>query len=116
MDGAVPAANYVISQYPAVGTKDEMRARLRMERRLELAEEGHRFYDLVRWNIQTPGYAKSEIDAYFAYEAPKIPSGAFLNPPCSFTNNQDEFLPIPQGQIDLVGSDILKQNPGYSGN
>lgn len=116
LDGAVPAANYVINTYPAVGTQDEMRARLRMERKLELGEEGHRFFDLLRWNVQTPGYAKSEIDAYFDYEAPKIPSGAFLNPKCSFTNNQDEFLPLPQAQIDLLGSDILKQNPGYGGN
>jgi len=115
-DGAADAANYQITTYPAVGTKDQMRARLRMERKLELGEEGHRFYDLIRWNIQTPGYAKAEIDAYFAYEAPKIPSGAFINPNCTFTPNQDEYLPIPQSQIDLVGSDILKQNPGYSGN
>jgi len=53
----------------------------------------------------------STINAYLAYEAPKLPSGALVG--AVFTANQDEYLPIPQGQIDLVGSTILTQNPGY---
>jgi len=30
-----------------------------------------------------------------------------------FTASKNEYLPIPQTQIDLVGKDILKQNAGY---
>jgi hypothetical protein len=30
-----------------------------------------------------------------------------------FTANKNEYLPIPQTQIDIQGKDILKQNPGY---
>ncbi len=36
---------------PAGLTKDEMRERLRNERRVELCFEGHRFYDVRRWKI-----------------------------------------------------------------
>ena len=110
MDGAVPAANYLITQYPAVGTQAEMRTRVRMERKLELSGEGHRFYDLMRWGAD----GKALIRAYIAYEKDKYPSGAYAG--ISFTDNQDELLPIPQAQIDIVGSDILKQNPGFGGN
>tara|TARA_B100000497_G_C7569047_1_gene342952 strand:+ start:651 stop:860 length:210 start_codon:yes stop_codon:yes gene_type:complete len=29
------------------------------------------------------------------------------------TSGKSEYLPIPQNEIDLQGSDILIQNPGY---
>jgi hypothetical protein len=31
----------------------------------------------------------------------------------SFTSGKSEYYPIPQGQIDIQGSDVLTQNPGY---
>lgn len=107
MKGGKPAANYVISEYPAsqFATKESARTALRFERRLELGDEGHRFFDLVRWGIAEP-----TINAYLAYEGTKLPTtlgGA------KFQANQDEYLPIPQTQIDLQGKDVLKQNPGY---
>jgi len=110
MDGASPAANYVINQYTTLGTQAEARAIVRMERKLELSGEGHRFYDLMRWGAD----GKALIRAYIAYEKDKYPSGAYAG--ISFSDNQDELLPIPQNQIDLLGSDVLKQNPGYGGN
>jgi starch-binding outer membrane protein, SusD/RagB family len=110
MDGAVPAANYVIAPYATLGTQANARAIVRMERKLELSGEGHRFYDLMRWGAD----GKTLIKAFIAYEKDKYPSGAYAG--ISFTDGQDELLPIPQNQIDLLGSDILKQNPGYSGN
>lgn len=105
---ALPAANYVINTYAAPGTKSEMLDRVRMERKLELSGEGHRFYDLVRWGI-----AKSDIDAYLAYERKFLPI-TFAD--SKFDAGIDELLPIPQDQIDLLGKDILKQNPGFGGN
>ena len=64
---------------------------VKMQRRLELATEGwDRFTDLVRWG-----------DAATAL--------AFKH----FTAGRDELLPIPQSEIDLVGSETLSQNPGY---
>ncbi|MBO0934922.1 RagB/SusD family nutrient uptake outer membrane protein [Fibrella sp. HMF5335] len=102
-----PAANYVINLYPAAqfATKEAARAAVRFERRLELGDEGQRFFDLVRWGIAEP-----TINAYLTYEGTKLPTtlgGA------RFKAQKDEYLPIPQSQIDLQGKDVLAQNPGY---
>lgn len=100
------AANYVVEPYTAAWTDaNAARAAVRFERKLELGMEGHRFYDLVRW-----GTAKAELDAYFALD------GTILNAALGgsvFNPGKDELLPIPQNQIDLVGTDILVQNPGF---
>jgi starch-binding outer membrane protein, SusD/RagB family len=100
-----PAANYVVEPYTAAWT-DAAVARLavRFERKLELGMEGHRFYDLVRW-----GTAKAELDAYFALDGVLLPA-AMGN--TAFTEKH-VWLPIPQNQIDLVGSSKLIQNPGF---
>ncbi|KAB7731364.1 RagB/SusD family nutrient uptake outer membrane protein [Rudanella paleaurantiibacter] len=107
--GGTPAAKYVINEYPAsvFASKASATAALRFERRLELGDEGHRFFDLVRWGI-----AAQTLNAYLQYEgaASRLPTtlgGA------TFTAGQDELLPIPQAQIDIQGKDVLKQNPGY---
>jgi hypothetical protein len=107
MRGSAPAANYVISPYPAsaFATKESARTAVRFERRLELGDEGHRFFDLVRWGIAAP-----TINAYLTYEGRILPTtlgGA------RFTAGRDEVLPIPQAQIDLQKG-VLTQNPGYN--
>lgn len=100
------AANYVIDIYKtAFASKDAARTAVRFERKLELSGEGHRFFDLVRW-----GTAATELNAYLTYESTKL-SGALGG--SKFTPNKNEYLPLPQDQIDLVGKDILIQNPGY---
>ena len=99
------AANYVISTYPSFANQAQARTAVRFERKLELSGEGHRFYDLVRWGI-----AKEVLDAYLLHEK------KFLNTPfieASFTINKNEYLPIPQNEIDLQGAEVLIQNPGY---
>ena len=55
------------------------------ERRLELAMEGHRFFDLVRTN-----------------QASSVIPG--------FVEGKHEVFPIPQQEVDISG---LTQNPGY---
>ncbi|HSL87172.1 MAG TPA: RagB/SusD family nutrient uptake outer membrane protein, partial [Bacteroidales bacterium] len=93
-----PAANYVIGLYNAAWTDANIaREAVRFERKLELGMEGHRFYDLVRW-----GVAKQELDFYFALDGQLLAAALGGS---SFTTGRDELLPMPQNQVDLMGSD-----------
>lgn len=79
---------------PDVTTTDQgmLRDAIRFERRIELAMEHDRFFDLVRWGI----------------------SGSVLQAAgkTNFNPSRDNLLPIPQQQIDLSGG-VLTQNPLY---
>jgi hypothetical protein len=79
---------------PDITTTDQalLREAIRKERRIELAMEHDRFFDLVRWGI-----AQDVLQA-----AGKT----------NFINSRDVLLPIPQTQIDLSAGK-LTQNPGY---
>ncbi|HKP32839.1 MAG TPA: RagB/SusD family nutrient uptake outer membrane protein [Chitinophagaceae bacterium] len=110
-----PAANYKISLYPAGYFTDKATARkaIMFERKLELAMEGHRFFDLQRWN--TGGSMAAELNAYIAAEKPR-PSIFSVNTSAVFTANKNEIYPIPQAIIDYEnsrGGIHIKQNPGY---
>lgn len=103
-DGTM-AANYVVDTYKSAWTDKEVaKLAVRFERKLELGMEGHRFYDLVRWNT-----VQAEMDAYLAYDSQFL-GAAFGG--AKFTAIH-KILPIPQDQIDLVGKEILIQNPGF---
>lgn len=98
------AKNLNIASYPAEGwTQDYARKALRWERRLELAMEGQRFFDLVRWGI-----AADVLNQYFRTEGERrdyLKEG-------KFDKNQDEYIPIPQQQINFTEG-IYTQNPGW---
>ena len=74
---------------------------LRHERRMELAMEAHRWFDLVRW-----GNTKAHMEAYQATE-----SEAARSHMATFVEGKHELLPIPTKEIEL--NTKLKQNPGY---
>ena len=104
LDGSAEAANYKISLYDNSGwTKESARKALRFERRLELAMEGHRFYDLNRWGI-----INQVINDYYQVEGERVDylKGSTFQP------NKHEYLPIPQREIDLA-PELYSQNPGY---
>ena len=106
VDGA-PAANYSIAQYPGPWTDQTMaRNAVRFERKLELSGEGHRFFDLVRWGIAEP-----TLNAYLNYERSQVSASPFVG--ATFNAGKDEYMPIPQREIDILGADVLQQNPGY---
>lgn len=96
-------STYRISTYSSFADQEAARKALRIERRLELGLEGYRFFDLVRW-----GVAKSTIDAYLAVEGGRKP---YLQS-ASFTAGRDEYLPVPQQQINLSRG-LYQQLPGY---
>ncbi len=100
----LPSANYNVGLYNDPWT-DQATARdaVRFERRLELALEGHRFFDLVRWGI-----AGDYINAYLQAEQPRLPNDLTG---VTFTKGKNEYFPIPQSELDLDKN--LKQNPGY---
>ncbi|MBW3469726.1 RagB/SusD family nutrient uptake outer membrane protein [Arthrospiribacter ruber] len=105
-DNGQPAANYVVELYNSPWTDaNTARTAVRFERNLELGMEGHRFYDLVRWGI-----AKEAIDFYLALDGTLLQAALGGS---VFTAGRDELLPIPQNQIDLMGSDKVRQNPGF---
>jgi starch-binding outer membrane protein, SusD/RagB family len=98
MDGAIPAANYVINQYPLSGYPFDSQANARlalyMERKLELGQEGHRYFDLNRWGITV-----TELNRALTYEK-SMPWGnsMYYN---AIVGPEDVTYPIPQRQIDL---------------
>jgi hypothetical protein len=99
------AANYVISLYNTPWTdKTAAINAIRFERKLELSGEGHRFFDLVRWGI-----AKDVLTKYLANESVKLVT---MFGGATFRDGK-EYLPIPQAQIDIQGTDVLKQNTCY---
>lgn len=76
------------------GTATLTKQMLSDERRVELAFENHRLYDLVRM-----GLGESTLGAFASSEG------------FSFVAT-DLLLPIPQGEINISGG-ALTQNPGY---
>lgn len=97
------AANYLIGLYSSFNSYDEALEALRLERRLEFAQEGHRFFDLVRW-----GVAAEVMNQYFEVERTRRTHLSNA----TFTAGVNEYSPIPQIQIDL-GRGLITQNPGY---
>ncbi len=103
-----PWALYRIGLYPSFPSVAYARAAVRYERRLELAMEGQRFFDLRRW-----GGADTVIANYVAVEKNRIPYLALAN---AFTLPKFALYPIPSVQIELSrvqGQDRLVQNPGW---
>ncbi|MDR1740044.1 MAG: RagB/SusD family nutrient uptake outer membrane protein [Bacteroidales bacterium] len=76
-----------------LGGQDGIRLALRHERRVELAMEGHRWFDIVRWGI-----AKETMDAYKAGETQEV-----QNAMSTFVKDRNEYFPLPQYEIDLSG-------------
>lgn len=93
---------YDVEPYSGTFTQEEALKRLKFERRVELAMESDRFFDLVRW-----GEAEAVLNAYYAAEAQvcTIYSNAH------FTKNKNEYLPIPFAQIS-ASNGIYDQNCG----
>lgn len=81
-------------------------ATLRHERRCELAMEGHRWFDLVRWEGVDGNGLKAHMDAYKAQESADVQHHIQ-----EFVAGKHELLPIPQEERQLDPQ--LSQNPGY---
>jgi starch-binding outer membrane protein, SusD/RagB family len=97
--GITQPDNYLAS----VASKEEMRALIRNERRLELSFEGHRFWDLRRWGLSLVETANGYFNngtrySEFSVEERRYPSFA-------------TYMPIPNDET-LKFSE-LEQNNGW---
>jgi hypothetical protein len=111
-----PAANYQISEYPTFGSQADALEAIRFERKLELAMEGHRFFDLVRWHVNSsrsalPFDMVSFMNDYYQTEGAKRPHIAGSN-----FEERNLYTPIPDAVIansTVNGVQNITQNPGY---
>ena len=107
-DASITWANYQIGTYDAPWTDaDAARTAVRMERRLELAMEGHRFFDLRRWGI-----AEQVLNSYLEVEQTRR---AYLTAASPYTARH-QWYPLPTVQIELSeveGTSTLQQNTGW---
>ncbi|HZO18696.1 MAG TPA: RagB/SusD family nutrient uptake outer membrane protein, partial [Gemmatimonadaceae bacterium] len=106
-DPSITWAVYRVGQYPAFPTQAYARTAVRYERRLELAMEGQRFFDLKRWQI-----ADQVLNEYVAIEKTRRP---YLTAAQTFAARH-YLYPIPAIQIELSkvdGQERLTQNTGW---
>ena len=82
--------HFAIGKYNGSYSKEEAMKIIKMERRLELAMESERFFDLVRW-----GDAATVINRFYSSESEKM---EFLKD-SKFTSNKNEYLPVPFEQL-----------------
>lgn len=80
--------------------QEDLRKAIRHERRVELAMEGHRWFDITRWGI-----AKETMDTYMAGETKEAKELYG-----TFQKGKHELFPIPSKEIDLSG---IEQNPNW---
>jgi starch-binding outer membrane protein, SusD/RagB family len=100
-DGTTPAATYMVKPYPSFADKTYAEKALFMERKLELGQEGHRWFDLNRW-----GTTQTELTRILNYEK-TMPWGANLYGNATVGASVVKY-PIPQRQIDLSNGKLTQ--------
>ena len=102
MDGKVydqAAANYRIGLYKTpFASKDEALKALKKERRLELALEGHRFFDLARWGEIGP-----ENQQYIEFESDYLPKYKGLT-----YDDKWICMPLPFDEINTMEGRLVQ--------
>jgi hypothetical protein len=81
---------------------------IKNERRWELAFEGGRYYDLLRWHDAAAAFEKVK-------NIPAMDEGKSAPHTTIFRTETGGFLPIPNSQI-LLSDGPLVQNPGWEGS
>ena len=101
IETADPATQLPAFPYGAYSdNQSDLRLAIRHERRVELAMESHRWFDLVRWGI-----AAETMNAYKQTESDEVK--AVMS---DFVAGRNEYFPLPQYEMDLSDFD---QNEGW---
>lgn len=112
---AVDAINVVRDRanmpFISVGSQSELRTKVRHERRIELAFEEHRFWDIRRWGIA------GDPEVLTIYRVDMDANGDLIDDGKEIweTRTWDDanyLFPIPQGEIDK-NPNLLPNNSGY---
>ncbi|MCQ0110505.1 RagB/SusD family nutrient uptake outer membrane protein [Zhouia amylolytica] len=115
LDLAVQAINTVRDRANmppiALAGQDELRAKLRHERRIELVFEEHRFWDIRRWGIA------GDPEVLTIYRVDMDANGDLIDDgkevwETRTWNDRDYLFPIPQSEIDK-NPNLKPNNPGY---
>ena len=110
LDDASTRATYRVGTYDDAWTdQNAAREAVRLERRLELALEGHRWFDLRRYGTQ---YAINTMNTYFDREEQRRPYLQNHNT----VEEKHMLFPLPTSAILLSqqeGTATLRQNPGF---
>ena len=102
-----------IALYPAsyFSTKEQARQCLQWERRLEMAMENGRYFDLRRWGI-----ASQTLNSFFEKEKDVVYDGqayAQYYKDAHYTPAKNEYFPLPYIQLYYVPG-LYTQNKGYN--
>lgn len=103
---AYTATDYYTTTTPSTG--DKLKDAIRHERRVELAMESHRWYDLVRWYGGDNG-----LDNYMNVIYKNTESELAQNQMAAFRKGVNEIFPIPEEEFKLNLALQGNQNPGY---
>lgn len=98
--------------FPEGMTQDQFRERIRRERRIEMAIEENRFYDIRRWKIMSEN---SKVKTGMRWEKNKdgsLSNIRIVSVRCEPTSNEKYLLlPIPLGEV--IRMPLVTQNPGW---
>ncbi len=98
---------------PLTETGTALEERLRNERQVELAFEGHRYYDVRRWKIAELTENQPVRQVIITRNAGTgVKTYTYQDiEPRSFDKTKHYLMPIPRTEINRTG---LQQNPGYN--
>lgn len=110
--GIAPGANQLYGLDPGMD-QTQMRAAIQNERRIEMAFEEHRFWDIRRWKIAAAAYNTSPLQGL---DIQQLSSGAINYNPLSvlttaFSDPKMYLYPIPYSEV--VKNPQMKQNPSW---
>lgn len=96
--------HFNIQTYSGSYSQQEAFKLLKFERRLEMALEAERFFDLVRW-----GEAAEVLNKFYAQEA----NDCVIYSNALFTKNKNEYLPIPHAQMSASNGNYTQNIGGW---